>query len=215
MHRDVFMIRLADNWNEQILPHAWSGLVSQRSFWFQCFLTKKKIQRKRERTRKEADQMLLCSLQEKALRKLLFKMHFGFQNTIFYATGFGLIHTSAPLKPGAGLESRVLWMFSLSLLASNWYLWVARPSIMVKRQNLTHAHLSPAPNLYSCRSFLKNSISKPGPQVRAKPSLPVGVTAHFAWTLNKTLQDAVAKSTLCCSGLTTLCPTFLSPSLTQ
>lgn len=42
MHRDVFMIRLADNWNEQILPHAWSGLVSGRSFWFQCFLTKEK-----------------------------------------------------------------------------------------------------------------------------------------------------------------------------
>ena len=117
VHRDVFMIRLADNWNEQILPHAWSGLVSQRSFWFQCFLTKEKIQRKRERTKKEADQMLLCSLQEKALRKLLFKMHFGFQNTILYATGFGLIHTSAPLKPRAGLESG----FSLSLLASSWY----------------------------------------------------------------------------------------------
>lgn len=22
VHRDIFMIRLADNWNEQILPHA-------------------------------------------------------------------------------------------------------------------------------------------------------------------------------------------------
>lgn len=91
VHRDVFMIRLADNWNEQILPHAWSGLVSQRSFWLQCFLTKTKQnktkttkkspqktttkqQRERGRMKKEADQMLFCSLQEKALRKLLFKV---------------------------------------------------------------------------------------------------------------------------------------------
>lgn len=51
MHRDVFMIRLADNWNEQILPHAWSGLVSQRSFWLQCFLTKTK-QNKTKTTKK-------------------------------------------------------------------------------------------------------------------------------------------------------------------
>lgn len=51
VHRDVFMIRLADNWNEQILPHAWSGLVSQRSFWLQCFLTKTK-QNKTKTTKK-------------------------------------------------------------------------------------------------------------------------------------------------------------------
>lgn len=42
VHCDVFMIRLVDNWNVQILPHAWSGLVSQRSFWFQCCITKEK-----------------------------------------------------------------------------------------------------------------------------------------------------------------------------
>lgn len=51
VHRDVFMIRLADNWNEQILPHAWSGLVSQRSFWFQCSLTKGKKKEKKKKSR--------------------------------------------------------------------------------------------------------------------------------------------------------------------
>lgn len=48
--------------------------------------------------------MFLCSLQEKSLRKLLFKMHFSFQNTILHATDFGLSHTSALLKARAGLE---------------------------------------------------------------------------------------------------------------
>lgn len=35
--RDVFMIRLADNWKEQILPHAWPGPVSQSSLWLSVF----------------------------------------------------------------------------------------------------------------------------------------------------------------------------------
>lgn len=35
---DVFMIRLADNWKEQILPHAWPGLVSRSSLWLKHFL---------------------------------------------------------------------------------------------------------------------------------------------------------------------------------
>lgn len=51
VHRDVFTIRLADNWNAQILPHAWW------SFWFQCFFTKEKLERKRQWTEKKADQM--------------------------------------------------------------------------------------------------------------------------------------------------------------
>lgn len=51
--------------------------------------------------------MLLCSLQEKALRKLLFKMLFRFQNAILYATGFGLVHTSAPLKHESGIRGHL------------------------------------------------------------------------------------------------------------
>lgn len=41
MHRDVFMIRLADNWKEQILPHTWPDLVSQ-SFWWRSVSSPKK-----------------------------------------------------------------------------------------------------------------------------------------------------------------------------
>lgn len=33
MQLDVFMIRLADNWKEQILPYAWPGPVSAGSLW--------------------------------------------------------------------------------------------------------------------------------------------------------------------------------------
>lgn len=33
MQLDVFMIRLADNWKEQILPYAWPSPVSRSSLW--------------------------------------------------------------------------------------------------------------------------------------------------------------------------------------
>lgn len=115
VHRDVFMIRLADNWNEQILPHAWSGLVSQRSFWLQCSLTKKKEkQRERERIKKEADQMLFCSLQEKAVRKLLFKVHSRFQNTILHATDLGLVLFAVCLSEVGRTERDINYLFRVA-----------------------------------------------------------------------------------------------------
>lgn len=42
--------------------------------------------------------MLFCSLQEKALRKLLFKVHFRFQNTILCAMGLVLVLFAACLS---------------------------------------------------------------------------------------------------------------------
>lgn len=131
--------------------------------------------------------MLLCSLQEKALRKLLFKMLFRFQNTILYGTGFGLIHTSAPLKPRSAIRGLLNAQpysacFQLAFVSGQ-----AQHNGRRAKYNTTHTHF----NLCSCRSFLKHSISKPRPHLRAKPSLPMGVMAHFAWTLIKTFQDTV------------------------
>lgn len=77
---------------------------------------KKKRQRERERIKKEADQKLFCSLQEKALRKLLFKVHFRFQNSIFHATGFGLVLFAAFLSEVERTEHDKNYLFRVAFM---------------------------------------------------------------------------------------------------
>lgn len=58
-------------------------------------------------------------------------------------------------------------MFSLSLLASNWYLGVSRPGIMVKGQNRTHTHSSPSSSTvadpFSRTASLSSVLTPPSP----------------------------------------------------
>lgn len=145
------MIRLADNWNEQILPHAWSGLVSQRSFWLQQ--RGKKIEEKR--------------MNEKGSRPKCFSAHF--KKNPWESCCLKGISEYTPLCHRFWLNSHINtlkthgWSGIRSLLniqsfsSSSSYLWIARCSVMVEEEKKEHKHL----NLYSCRSFLKNIISKP------------------------------------------------------